>query len=82
MSFYWIIWIPLGTAYLHTVAKFLKTILVLLRSSEIIASQILIKSEFNIDKTFIASGSPKRALYSINSTPALVAIKPPYSIPL
>ena len=47
-----------------------------------IASQISIKSESNIDKTFIASGSPKRALYSINSTPALVAIKPPYSIPL
>ena len=47
-----------------------------------IASQISIKSESNIDKIFIASGSPKRALYSISCTPAFVAIKPPYSIPL
>ena len=39
------------------------------------------KSDFNIDNTFIASGSPKRALYSITFIPLFVSIKPPYNTP-
>ena len=31
---------------------------------------------------FIASGSPKRALYSISFTPERVLMKPPYMTPL
>ena len=46
------------------------------------ALHISIKSVSNNDNTFIASGSPKRALYSISLTPFLVAINPPYKIPL
>ena len=40
------------------------------------------KSDLRICNTFITSGSPNLALYSITFIPFLVRINPPYKIPL
>ena len=61
--------------YLQTDASFLKFIDSKVPSP--IELHIEAKSESKSVNRFIASGSPKRALYSINLTPLAVAMKPP-----
>ena len=46
------------------------------------ARQTSMKSVLRSGRMFIASGSPKRALYSISFTPEAVTMNPPYMIPL
>ena len=61
--------------YLQTEASLLKFTEVKVPST--MSLHIEAKSVLNKAKRFIASGSPKRALYSINFTPLAVTIKPP-----
>ena len=68
---------PSGTAYLHTVALLSKSILNSLRVPLPIELKISTISVLRIDNTFIASGSPSLALYSISFTPLAVAMNPP-----
>src|SRR3989338_5429647 len=73
---------PFGTMYLQTVACGANEMIYSERLPEIIALHNSTKSDSRMDSTFMDSGSPILALYSMSLTPIFVTMNPPYMMPL